>query len=123
MRLPKGLKSELGNVSNLSEIFELLVCSQFCNWMELDILKRMAMAGGIPEATYIISAFEECIHSKKCCDVILNFRKEYINPDVFEKVTILLNEKAEIMTVAELMKKYREMEAKLLQPTSSKGKV
>ena len=94
MRLPKVLKSELRCVRDLSEIFELLVCSRFCNWMELDILKCMAMAGGIRKATYIISVFESRVHSRKCCDVILNFRKEYINPDVFEKVTILLNEKA-----------------------------
>ena len=122
IRLPHELKSELKVVTSLEELLDCLVNFQFCNWMELTLLKRMAVVVDIPKSTQMISVFEECVHRRSCCEVMPYFRKQYImHWDIFEK--ILKNKGAYVTTVANLMKEYRKMEPILQVPKSSKGKV
>lgn len=122
IRLTHELKSELKVVTSLEELLDWLVNFQFCNWMELTLLKRMAVVADIPKATQMISVFEECVHGRFCCDVMPYFRKQYImHWDIFEK--ILKIRRTNVTTVADLMKEYRIKEPILQMPKSSKGKV
>ena len=110
-RLSNELRSKLKNAEDLDETFDLLTTSPFCTWLELRILKRMAVVAGIPEATHMIKTFEECVHSRKCADVQPYFKKEYINPDHLNEVRAKLNENFEHLVVADLIKYCHNLES------------
>ena len=117
VRLPNELKGSLKNSFDLEEAFDLLTNSPFCTWLELQILKRMARAADIPQATDIINVFEECVHKRKCAEVKKKyFKKKYINPDYFIKVKAKLNKNAEHLVVADLIKYCQELESVLEIP-------
>ena len=118
-RLSNELKSSLRNASDLDEMFDLLSSSPFCTWLELTILKRMAKAAEIPEATRLIEIFEKCVHSRKCSEVELYFKKQYINPDHLTLVSAKLNENAEHLIVADLIRYCHKLETILKLPATS----
>ena len=109
-RLSNELRSDLKKATNLDETFDLLTDSPFCSWLELRILKRMAKVADVPEATHMISIFEECVHSRKCSDVEPYLAKEYINPDHLSKVTAKVNANIEHLIVADLIKYCHKLE-------------
>ena len=103
-RLSDELKNDLRSTTTLEEIFDLLSDSQFCTWLEIRILKCMAKVAGIPEATSMLNIFEECVHSRKCSEVRVYFKKKYVNPDHLTLVVSKLNKNAENIIVADLIK-------------------
>ena len=118
-RLSHELRSKLKNARDLNETFDLLTDSPFCTWLELRILKRMASVADIPEATHMINTFEECVHSRKCADVMSYFTKKDINPDHLSKVITKLNENFEHLVVADLIKYCRKLESIIQLPLES----
>ena len=102
-RLPHDLTTELNNVNNLEKAFDLLVKTPFCTWLEIRMLERMAKVAKIPEAKILIDMFKKYVHSRKCSEVELYFKKKYIDPDHVTLVTAKFNENAENLTVAELI--------------------
>ena len=118
-RLSRELRSKLKNTTDLNETFDLLTDSPFCTWLELRILKRMANVADIPEATHMINTFEECVHSRKCADVISYFTEENINPYHLKKVIAKLNENFEHLVVADLIKYCRKLESVIQLPLES----
>ena len=119
VRLPNELKSSLRDAPGLDKMFDLLTSSPFCTWLEITILKRMAKAADIPEATKLIETFEKCVHSRKCSEVELYFKKQYINPDHLTLVSAKLNENAEHLIVADLIKYCHKLETILKLPATS----
>ena len=118
-RLPNELRSNLKNAKDLDETFDLLTNSPFCTWLELRILKRMAVVADIPEATHMIYTFEECVHSRKCADVKKYFTKEHINPDHLNEVVAKLNDNFQHLIVADLINYCHELESVLQLPHES----
>ena len=110
-RLPNELRKNLKNATDLDETFDLLTKSPFCTWLEIRILKRMAVVADIPEATYMICTFEECVHSRKCANVKQYIKKEYMNPEHFEKVIAKLNDNFQHWVVADLIQYCHKLEA------------
>ena len=119
VRLSNELKSKLKDATNLHETFDLLANSPFCTWLELRILKRMARVADIPHATDIINTFEECVHKRKCTEVKEYFKEKYINPDHLTLVTAKLNENAEHLVVADIIRYCHELESVLKLPANS----
>ena len=118
-RLSNELKSSLRYAPNLNKLFELLSSSPFCTWLELTILKRMAKAAEILEATRLIETFEKCVHSRKCSEVEDYLREQYINPDHLTQVIAKLNENAEHLIVADLIKYCHKLGTILKLPATS----
>ena len=117
IRLPNELKSSLKDTVNLEQAFDLLTNSPFCNWLELQILERMARVADIPQATDIINVFEKCVHKRKCAEVKKKyFKMKYINPDHFAEVKAKLNKNAEHLVVADLIEYCQELESVLEIP-------
>ena len=118
-RLSDELRSDLQSTTTLEEMFDLLSDSQFCTWLEIRILKCMAKVADIPEATSMLNIFEECVHSRKCSEVEVHFKKKYINPDHLALVVSKLNKNAENMVVADLIKYCYKQESILQLPPGS----
>lgn len=118
-RLSDKLRSNLESASNLQELFNLLSNSPFCNWMEIRVLKCMANVADIPEATTMLNIFEECVHHRKCSEVMTHVVKQFINPDHLTKVIAKLNENAENIVVADLIRYCHKLESILQLPPES----
>ena len=118
-RLSVELRNDLQSTTTLEEMFDLLSDSQFCTWLEIRILKCMAKVADIPEATSMLNIFEECVHSRKCSEVRVHFKKIYINPDHLTLVVAKLNKNAENMIVADLIKYCYKQESILQLPPES----
>ena len=118
-RLSNELKSSLRDASDLDKMFDLLSSSPFCTWLEITILKRMAKAAEIPEATRLIETFEKCVHSRKCSEVKLYFKKQYINPDYLTLVSAKLNANVKQWIVSDLIKYCLQVESILDLPARS----
>ena len=119
LRLPNELRHNLQSTTELERMFDLLLNSPFCNWLEIRILKCMAKVADVPEATQMLNIFEECVHSRKCSEVLKYFRTSYINPDHLTAVVAKLNKNAEHLIVAELIKYCYELESILQLPSDS----
>ena len=120
-RLSKKLKSKLKDVTNLDETFNLLSDTPFCSWLEIKILERMAKVAEVPEATQLIKMFEECVYGRKCSEVIVYFKKLFINPDHLTAVNAKLNKNPEHLLVADLIHYCHKLETVLYLPSESKG--
>ena len=118
-RLSDKLRNDLQSTTTLEEMFDLLSDSQFCTWLEIRILKCMAKVADVREATSMLSIFEECVHSRKCSEVVVHFKEEYINPDHLTLVVSKLNKNAEDMIVADLIKYCYKQESILRLPPES----
>ena len=119
-RLSNELKNSLRETPDLDKMFDLLSSSPFCTWLEITILKRMAKAAEIPEATRLIEIFEKCVHSRKCSEVdLLYFKKQYINPDHLTQVRTKVNENPEDLIVADLIIYCRRLESALELPAKT----
>ena len=118
-RLSDELRSNLQSTTNLEQIFDLLSNSQFCTWLEIRILKCMAKVAGVPEATSMLRIFEECVHSRKCSEVEMHFKKKYINPDHLTLMVAKLNKNAENVIVSDLIKYCYKQESILRLPPES----
>ena len=118
-RLPDELKSSLESSDDLEQMFNFLSGSQFCNWLEIRILKCMAKVADIPEAINMLKIFEECVYSRKCSEVENHFKEKYINPNHFTIIVSKLNKDAKNMIVADLIEYCYKQESILQLPPDS----
>ena len=118
-RFSEKLKSDVTDATNLEKTLDILATSPFCSWLELRILKRMAIVADVPEATLMISVFEECVHKRKCSEVQSYFRKQYINPDHLTLVKAKLNQNADDLMVCDLIKYCHKLESLCRIPAES----
>ena len=123
IRLSDELKAKLKKATNLDETFDLLSGTPFCSWLEITILKRMARTADVPEATRLIEIFEECVYGRKCSEVIVYFKKLFINPDHLTAVNAKLNKNPEHLLVADLIRYCHKLETVLNLPTESKASI
>lgn len=122
-RLSHELRCNVRNATDLEQTFDLLATSPFCTWLELRILKRMANVAEVPEATYMINIFEECVHNRKCSEVKLHIIKEYINPDHLTLVEAKLNKSADNLMVSDLIEYCHKLESICKIPPESSALV
>lgn len=120
-RLPDELRKKIESTNTLGELFTVLSDSPpFCNWLEIRILKSMADVADISEAIQMITIFEKCVYCRKCSEFKKHFKKQFINPDHFTKVTAKLNDYAEHIDVAKLIEYCQRLESVLqISPGSS----
>ena len=118
-RFSEKLKSDVKNATDLEETLDILANSPFCSWLELRILKRMAIVADVPEATLMINLFEECVHDRKCSEVKPYFREKYINPDHLTLVEAKLNQSADDLMVRDLIKYCHKLESLCRIPSES----
>ena len=118
-RLSHELKHSLESANTLKTMFKLLSNTHFCTWLEIRILRSMANVAGVPKAIEIIDTFKSCVYSKKCSEVAKHLKRDYINPDHVESVTIKVNKDAECLVVADLIEYCHNLESILKQPTLS----
>ena len=118
-RLSDELKCELQSTTNLEEVFDMLSNSQFCTWLEIRILKCMAKVAEVPEAINMLKIFEDCVHSRKCSEVEMHFKRKYINPNHLTLMITKLSKHAEDVMVSDLIKYCYKQESILHLPHES----
>ena len=118
-RLSDELKRDLQSTTKLEEIFNLLSNTQFCTWLEIRILQCMAKVADIPEATSMLHIFEKCVHSRKCSEVKMHFKKKYINPDHLTLMVAKVNKNAGDVIVSDLIQYCYKQESILQLPPRS----
>lgn len=86
---------------------EGLVCvlkhSDYCNWLNICILKKISDITKVPEAQCIIEDYETCLHSKKVPDVQCYFRAIFFNPSSFSFVDVKINKDFKKIVVKDLI--------------------
>lgn len=110
IRISAELSARLRSITALDELFDLLSKTPFFSWLEITILKRMARVAEVSEATKLIMLFEECVHHKKCSEVDLYLKKQYINPSHLTCVIAKYNRNSENLIVADLINYCRKLE-------------
>lgn len=119
VRLSPTIKKEVEAAPSLSEIFNILTATVYCNWMEIRILQRMADVTEDPSASNLIEAFQKTVYSKKFIEVAQYVVKHHFHEDHVEKVKVKLNKHADRITVQGLVDYREKLEGIMQNPVCS----
>ena len=109
-RFSDKLKNDLESADNSERIFDVLLKSPFCTWLEIRILKSIAKVGNIPEATQMIHLFDKCVYCKSYSEALKHFKKQqYIDLDL-ALVCVKFNKNVMYLTVADLIECCQNLE-------------
>lgn len=113
-QLPADLVSRVKSCENIDMLFEILADSAYWSRIDVRLLKAMAAASGLVEATQLLSSYTKIIFSKKLIDVIPNAPSIEIKTRYYTKIVTKLNKNSEEMTVADLLQFQSQMESVIL---------
>ena len=103
----------------LDDILDTLEKPNYCNWLNIRLLRRIVRLTEIPEAQSLLDAYEKCLYSKKVSEVRPYFKSIYFDPKHFSKVEAKINEHAEMLVVSDVIKFCQMLESDLKFPEGS----
>ena len=109
--LPFDFKQQIKAAIILDDLLDVLGNPMYCNWLNIHLLKRIVKSIDIPEAKYLIQAYEECVYSRKVSDVTSYFRSDYFKPSHVSLITTRINQSSKNLTVADIIRYYQELES------------
>ena len=116
---PQDFKKQMQGAKTLDDILEILEKPNYCNWLNIRLLKIIVRLTEIPEAQSILDAYEKCLYSKKVSEVRQYFRRIYFDPKHFSKIETKINKHAEILLVSDIIKLCEMLENNLKFPEGS----
>ena len=62
---PQDFRKQMQGAETLDDILDILEKPNYCNWLNIRLLKRIVKITEIPEAQNLVDAYEKCLYSKK----------------------------------------------------------
>jgi len=85
LKLPTTFVDEIRTTRNLDDLFDLVVDSPYCNWMNIRLLEQMAAASLQPNANKLIEQYTSAVFSKRLKDVIKQIPEIKVTEDYYTK--------------------------------------
>ena len=109
-RLPEEFVQKVTATTNLDELFDAVVRSPFCNWMNIRLLEKMAAASHQLNAIQLIKKYKKTILSLKLKDVLNQIQEVKISDDYYSKVKEKWNKELDKLTVNDIISHWRRLE-------------
>ena len=116
---PQDFRKQMQGAETLDDILDILEKPNYCNWLNIRLLKRIVKSTDIPEAQSLVDAYEKCLHSKKVSEVRQYFRRIYFDPQYFSQIQAKINKHGEMLVVSDLIKLCEMLESDLKFPEGS----
>ena len=116
---PQDFRKQMQAAETLDDILDTLEKPNYCNWLNIRLLKRIVRLTEIPEAQSLLDAYEKCLYSKKVSEVRPYFKSIYFDPIHFSKVEAKINKHAEMLVVSDVIKFCQMLESDLKFPEGS----
>ena len=102
--LPSDFKQKIKESVKLDDLLDVLDNPMYCNWLNIRLLKRITKSIDIPEAEYLIDAYENRVYSKKISEVKIYFHSDYFKRAHVSLVNAKIVTLFESLTVADVVK-------------------
>ena len=116
---PQDFRKQMQEAETLNDILDILEKPNYCNWLNICLLKRIVRLTEIPEAQSLLDAYEKCLYSKKVSEVRPYFKSKYFDPKHFSKVEAKVNKHAEVLIVSDVIRFCEMLESDLKFPEGS----
>jgi len=80
-RLPDDFINKIDATETLDDLFDVVVKSPYCNWMNIRLLEKMAAASLQSNARQLVNQYKEAVSSKKLKDIFQHI------PEVLSQIT------------------------------------
>ena len=116
---PQDFRKQMQGAETLDDILDILEKPNYCNWLNIRLLKRIVRLTEISEAQSLLDAYEECLYSKKVSEVRQYFRRIYFDPKYFSKIEAKINKHGEMLVVSDVIRFCEMLESDLKFPEGS----
>ena len=116
---PQDFRKQMQATETLDDILDILEKPNYCNWLNIRLLRRIARLTEIPEAQRLLDAYEKCLYSKKVSEVRPYFKSIFFDPNHFSKVEAKINKHGEMLLVSDVIKFCQMLESDLKLPEGS----
>ena len=112
---PEDFREQIRQAETLDDILEILERPNYCNWLNIRLLRRIVKLTEIPEAKILLDAYEKVLYSKKVSEVQPYFKSIYFNPKHYSVVKAKINKHAELLIVSDVVKFCQMLESDIIQ--------
>ena len=116
---PQEFRAQVQAAETLDDILDTLEKPNYCNWLNIRLLKRIVKLTEIPEAQSLLDAYEKCLYTRKVSEVRPYIQSIYFDPKHFSKVEAKINKHAEMLIVSDVIKFCQMLESDLKFPEGS----
>ena len=109
-RLPSDLVDEIRNTKTLDDLFDVIVKSPYCNWMNIRLLEQMAAASLQPNIHQLISQYKNAVYSKRLQDVFQQIPEFEVPEDYYSKVRQKWNKEFQEVTLKDVVGHWHRLE-------------
>jgi len=112
--LPHGFVAKIKAANTSKDLLKVLELPEYCNWLNIRVLKRIVMLTEDPIATSLIDAYEQYLYSKKISEVQHNIKLVYFyNPNHFSQVEVYINKSSSVLIVRDVVKLCHDLEGEI----------
>ena len=108
--LPKDTLTEIRNAKEFDELFDILCCTPYWNWMNIRMLERMAADSSA--AQQMINQYKNEVYSRKVKDIVSEIPNLEIPADKYTEVKGKWNKDFDNLTVKDIVEQWNEIEKK-----------
>ena len=109
-RVPSDFIDKVCNTETLDGLFDVIVKSPYCNWMNIRLLEQMAAASLQSNIHQLISQYKSAVYSKRLQDVFRQMPKLEVPEDYYSKVKQKWNKEFEEVTLKDVIDHWDKLE-------------
>ena len=111
-KLPNEFDSKVRATETLYDLFDVLVSSPFCNWMNIRLLEKMAAASLQSNAHQLINQYKNAIFSKKLKDIFKHIPEvsNQIPDEYYSKIKQRWKKEFDDVTVKDVIGEWNKLE-------------
>ena len=109
-KLPESFIDEIRNTKTLDDLFDVVVASPYCNWMNIRLLEEMAAASLQPNIHHLIGQYKSAVYSKRLQDVFRQIPEFEVPEDYYSKVKQKWNKEFEDVTLKDVIGHWDKLE-------------
>ena len=111
-KLPNDFVNKVRATETLDDLFEVVVSSPYCNWMNIRLLEKMAAASLQSNACQLISQYKNAVFSKKLKDIFKNIPEvsSQVTDEYYSKVKQRWKKEFDDVTVKDVIGEWNKLE-------------
>ena len=109
-KYPSDFIKEIDETSTLDQLFIVLKKSSYCNWMNVHLLEKIAVASLQPNAYQLVQKYKEAISAKKLKDVFNQMPDIQITADYYSKVREKWHKEFDDVTIKDVIGHWNKLE-------------
>ena len=109
-KLPSCFIDKIRNTETLDGLFDVVVESPYCNWMNIRLLEQMAAASLQPNIHHLIGQYKNAVYSKRLQDVFQQIPEIEVPEDYYSKVKQKWNKEFDEVTLKDVIGHWDRLE-------------